>query len=459
MKSLNKILFTLICTLMLVSLNPSIAFGAEDVVSAADTTFIIMCSAFVLFMVPGVALFYAGMVRKKNVLSVLMQSLAVMGLIIVQWVLFGYSLAFGPDTAGLIGNLDWIGLNGVGLEAAGTIPHQLFVVFQMMFAVLTAALITGAFAERMRFTAFIVFILMWSTFVYAPLCHWVWGNGGWIQGLGALDFAGGTVVHISSGIAALVGALILGKRMGKGKNNMAIIPHNLPITILGAAILWFGWIGFNAGSSLAADGVAVTALLVTNVCAAAALISWVLAEWLDHGKPTALGAASGLVAGLVCITPAAGFVSPMSALIMGLIVGPICYFAVSKIKQRFAYDDALDVFGIHGIGGIVGALLTGVFASLAVNPNGADGLLYGNAELLGIQAIAVLASIVFVAVMTFIIMKVVGIFIELRVSAEDEERGLDISQHGEQAYNDEEPGVNGFQSQMPLFNAEIALDK
>jgi Amt family ammonium transporter len=388
-------------------------------------------------MTPGLALFYGGMVRRKNVLSIILQCFTAMALVSVQWVLVGYTLGFGPDIGHMIGGLQWLGLNGVGgapnPDYAATIPHQVFVLYQMMFAIITVALISGAFAERLRFSIFIAFVLLWTTLVYDPLAHWVWGAGGWLRTMGALDFAGGTVVHISSGVSGLVAALVLGRRREKGSEPM--VPHHLPMTMLGAALLWFGWFGFNAGSALAANELAATAFLVTNTAAAAGAISWVAAEWVHHGKPTALGAASGLVAGLVAITPGAGYVSPISSIMMGLLVGPLCYLAVSKMKNKLGYDDSLDAFGIHGIGGIFGALATGVLASKAINPAGADGLLFGNPHQLLVQAIAVVATIAFAATMTFIIFKVLSLFAPLRVSDEEEEVGLDISQHGEDAYN------------------------
>ncbi|MCX5780095.1 MAG: ammonium transporter [Firmicutes bacterium] len=402
-----------------------------------DTAFMIICSALVMIMTPGLALFYGGMVRRKNVLSIILQSFAAMALISVQWVLLGYTLGFGADINHLVGSLQWLGLNGVGMlpnpDYAATIPHQVFVFYQLMFAIITVALISGAFAERMKFSMYVVFILLWSTLVYDPLAHWVWGVDGWLRNMGALDFAGGTVVHISSGISGLVAAMVLGKRNEAGAEPM--VPHHLPMTMLGAGLLWFGWFGFNAGSALGANGLAGSAFLVTNTAAAAAAISWAGAEWLHHGKPTALGVASGLVAGLVVITPAAGFVSPLSAILMGLLAGPLCYFAVSKMKAKLGYDDSLDAFGIHGVGGIFGALATGVLASKAINPAGADGLLFGNPHQLLIQLIAVVATIAFAGTMTFIILKVLSLFGSLRVSEEDEEIGLDISQHGEDAYS------------------------
>ncbi|MFZ5652053.1 MAG: ammonium transporter [Bacillota bacterium] len=419
---------------------PGLAWAAEEApkVDTGDTTFVMISAALVMLMTPGLALFYGGMVRKKNVLSTIMQSFIVMCLISVQWVLFGYSLAFGPDQNHLVGALDWLGLNGVGQEPnadyAGTIPHLVFMAFQLMFAIITAAIITGSIAERMRFPAFLGFMLLWTTFVYDPLAHWVWGVGGWLREMGALDFAGGTVVHISSGVSGLVAALVLGRRKGYGSEPM--IPHQLPFTVLGAALLWFGWFGFNAGSALSANGLAASAFVVTNTSAAMAALSWVFAEWLHHGRPTLLGAASGAVAGLVAITPAAGFVSPLSALAIGLVAGVVCYLGVSVVKRKLGYDDSLDAFGVHGFGGIWGALATGIFASKAINEAGADGLLFGNSAQLGIQAVSVLATVAFAGAATFVILKLVGLVTTLRATPEEEEVGLDLSLHGEDAYPD-----------------------
>jgi Amt family ammonium transporter len=389
-----------------------------------------------MFMTPGLALFYGGMVRNKNVLATIMQSFMVIGLVSVIWVLWGYSLAFGPDVGGVVGDLSWFGLKGVGLgpspDYAENIPHQAFMIFQCMFAVITPALITGAFAERMKFSAFLLFIGLWSTFVYAPLAHWVWGAGGWLGSLGALDFAGGTVVHISSGASALAAALLIAKRKGYGKEQF--VPHNLPMTITGTALLWFGWFGFNAGSALASDGLATAAFVTTHIAAAAAALTWMLAEWMHRERPTTLGAASGVVAGLVAITPAAGFVSPVSALIIGGLGGIICYAGVLA-KAKFSYDDALDVVGIHGLGGTWGALATGLFATRAVNPGGGNGLFFGNGGQLWIQFLSVLATCLFAFVMTVIILKILDWSMGLRVAHEEEIRGLDITQHSETAYS------------------------
>jgi Amt family ammonium transporter len=405
-------------------------------INTGDTAWVLVATALVMLMTPGLGFFYGGLVRRKNVLATIMHSFFILALISVQWVLWGYSLAFGPDKGGIIGGLEWIGLTGVGAEPnkdyAPTIPHQLFMAFQMMFAIITPALITGAFAERKRFKAFVLFSLLWATFVYDPLAHWVWGVGGWLRSLGALDFAGGTVVHISSGVSALVAALVIGRRIGWGHEHM--VPHDAPMTVLGAALLWFGWFGFNAGSALAAGPLAVNAFVVTNTAAAMAALTWITVSWAHTGRPSAVGGAAGAVAGLVAITPASGFVDVRAAILIGLGAGVFCYAAVQLLKNRYQIDDALDVFGVHGIGGTWGALATGLFATKAVNEAGADGLLFGNPAQLGIQAVAVVATWVFVAVMTFVILKVVDALVGLRVPEEEERLGLDVSQHGEPAY-------------------------
>src|SRR5680860_100643 len=408
------------------------------IMDTGDTGFIMISTALVFLMTPGLALFYGGMVRKKNVLSTLMHSWVIIGIMSLQWILVGYTLAFGPDLHGLIGGLDGVGLNGVGMvpnpDYAATIPAIVFMAFQMMFAVITPALISGSIAERMNFPAFIVFILLWATFVYDPLAHWVWGIGGFLRTLGALDFAGGNVVHISSGYSALIAALVLGKRKGFGKDSMA--PHHVPMTVLGAGLLWFGWFGFNAGSALGANGLAGMAFVNTNTAAAAAAIAWVVVERLHRGKSTMLGAASGAVSGLVAITPGAGFVTPLSSIVIGLVGGTVCYLAISVIKAKFGYDDALDAFGCHGIGGTWGALATGIFATKTINPLGADGLFYGNASLLEIQAMSVGITVVFTVTASFIILKAISMVMELRVSEEQESTGLDLSLHGERAYSE-----------------------
>ncbi|MDO8531499.1 MAG: ammonium transporter [Dehalococcoidia bacterium] len=412
------------------------ALSAAEV-NAGDTAWVLVAAALVLVMTPALAFFYGGMVRSKNVLGTIMQSFIIIALISVQWVLWGYSLAFGPDKGGIIGGLEWFGLNGVGLEPnadyAATIPHQAFMAFQMMFAIITPALITGAFAERMKFKTFLVFIVLWATLVYAPMAHWVWGTGGWLRGLGALDFAGGTVVHISSGVAALAAAFVFGKRLGFGKEPME--PHNVPYIVLGAGLLWFGWFGFNAGSALTAGGLATSAFVVTNTAAAMAALTWMTMTWVFGGKPSVVGAATGAVVGLVAITPASGFVTPMAAIIIGLGAGVFCFLAC-RLRARWKLDDSLDVWGCHGVGGTWGALATGLFATKLVNPGGADGLFYGNPQQFLIQILAVVATWVFSFVMTWIILKVLDAVMGLRVSDKEEARGLDMSQHGEPAYSD-----------------------
>jgi len=420
---------------------PACAALAEEApqVDTGDTAWVLVCSALVLMMTaPGLALFYGGLVRSKNALGTLMQSFVMMAVISIQWVLVGYSLAFGTDHFGLIGSLEWVGLAGVGGEPnpdyAATIPHQAFAIFQMMFAIITPALISGAVAERMKFSAFLVFCVLWSTFVYDPLAHWVWGSGGWMGMTGSLkslDFAGGTVVHISSGIAALAAALMLGKRIGYQQESMK--PHNLPFTVVGAAMLWVGWFGFNAGSALSSGALATSAFLATNTGAAAAALAWMFAEWMMHGKPTVLGAASGAVAGLVAITPGAGFVGPVSAIVIGAVGGFVCFNACN-LKSKLGYDDSLDVVGVHLVGGTTGAILTGVFASTGVNPAGADGLLFGNAAQLGIQLVSVVATLAYGFIGAYVLLKLVDAVIGLRVDGDDEVVGLDLSQHGENAY-------------------------
>jgi Amt family ammonium transporter len=404
--------------------------------NAGDTVFVLMSAALVMLMTPGLALFYGGMVRDKNILGTLMQSFIVLGLVTLEWVLWGYSLSFGADHGGVIGDLGWFGLKGVGMNPSPdygtTIPHLAFMIFQCMFAIITVALITGAFAERMKFSAFILFALLWTTFVYNPLAHWVWGVGGWMGQIGALDFAGGTVVHISSGISALAAALVVGKRLGYG--TAAFLPHNLPMTITGAGLLWFGWFGFNAGSALAANGLAANAFVVTHIASALGALSWVIMEWVHTGKPTTLGAASGAVAGLVAITPASGFVGPVSSIIIGGLAGIICYGGI-LLKAKLGYDDSLDVVGIHGFGGTWGALATGLFASTMVNPDGADGLFFGNPSQLWTQFVSVAATMAFAFLMTLIILKVVDLMVGLRVTEEEEEIGMDISLHNEAGYS------------------------
>ncbi|MBI4795973.1 MAG: ammonium transporter [Deltaproteobacteria bacterium] len=407
----------------------------------ADTAFVLVSAALVMLMTPGLALFYGGMVRSKNVLATIMQNFILLGVVGVLWAMYGYSLAFGPDVGHVIGNLDWVGLAGVGAEPfkaySETIPHQTFMIYQAMFAIITPALITGAWAERMKFSTFLVFMVLWSTIVYNPVAHWVWGDGGWLKSLGALDFAGGTVVHINAGIAALAAALVMGPRKGYagyGNGTEAFIPHNLPMTVLGAGLLWFGWFGFNAGSALAAGALASSAFTATHLATCAATLSWVGAEWIHRGKPTSLGAASGAVAGLVAITPAAGYVGPMSAIIIGMVAGIVCYLAVLT-KVKLGYDDSLDVVGVHCVGGVAGALLTGLFASKLVNSAGGDGLFFGNPGQLVTQLIAVGATLIYSFVISYILLKILDATMGLRVTAEDEVAGLDITEHQETGYS------------------------
>ena len=409
--------------------------SASTAINSGDTAWLLVSTALVMLMTPGLALFYGGMVRRKNVLGTIMQSFIALGVISIIWVLWGYSLAFGPDVGHFIGSLSWVGLHDVGLtpdpDYAATVPHQAYMIFQMMFAVITPALITGAFAERFKFKTYLVFLVLWSTFVYAPIAHWVWGTGGWIKELGALDFAGGLVVHISSGTAALVAAILVGKR--KVHIDEITKPNNLTMTLTGAALLWFGWFGFNAGSALISGSLSTSAFVSTHIAAASATMAWLITEWLHRGQPTVLGAASGAVAGLVAITPAAGYVGPMAALLIGMGVGVLCYFAVG-VKSKLGYDDSLDV-GIHGVGGSFGALMVGLFASKAINPAGSNGLFYGNLHLIGVQALSVAAAIIYSFAVTWIILKVLDKIMGLRVNGDDELDGLDISQHGESGYS------------------------
>ena len=405
--------------------------------NTGDTAWVLMSTVLVFAMtIPGLAFFYGGLVRRKNVLSILMQCFIIMCVISLQWVLFGYSLSFAPDTGmGVIGSLKWAGLRFVGGQPNGdyaaTIPHSVFMVFQCMFAVITPALMIGAFAERMKFSAFLVFTILWATFVYDPLAHWVWGTGGWMRNLGGLDFAGGIVVHASSGVSALVLCLLLGKRVGYQKTPFR--PHNLPFTVLGGALLWFGWFGFNAGSALAANDLAANAFVTTHIATAAAGLTWALIEWQQHGKPTVLGTVTGAVAGLVAITPACGFVNPMNAIFIGMTVALICYLAIAVVKARLGYDDALDAFGVHGVGGIWGTIAVGLFAEKAVNAAGADGLFFGGAQLWP-QCIMAVAAPLFAGVMTFVIYKLVDTVMCARVKEKDETIGLDLTQQSEAAY-------------------------
>lgn len=402
------------------------------VIDSGHTAWMIVATALVMLMTPGLAFFYGGLVRRKNVLSIMMQCFMLLGIISIQWVLFGYSLAFGPDHGGVIGDFSMAALNGVGTESFGTtgVPHLLFMIFQMMFAIITPALIVGAFAERMKFSAFVVFSLLWATIVYDPMAHWVWG-GGWLAEFGALDFAGGTVVHINAGMAALAAALVMGRRKGYPDTGP---PHNLPFAILGAALLWFGWFGFNAGSAIASDGLAVSAFVATHMAAAAAAVTWAVIEWIFRKRPTALGIISGVVAGLVAITPAAGYVGPMAAIGIGAIASVVCYIAVVLVKGKLGYDDSLDAFGVHGIGGMVGALLTGFWATTTINPAGADGLFHGNGMLALKQLAALAVCAAFSFVVSWILLKVIDKTMGLRVSEDAENVGLDLTQHRESGY-------------------------
>ena len=402
-------------------------------IDTGDTAWVLISAALVFIMTPGLAFFYGGMVRSKNVLTTIMQSFFIVAMISVEWVILGYAMTFGTDIGGFIGSLDKVGLAGVGLNVLenGTIPELAFVAFQCMFAVITPALITGAFAERMRFAAFAVLILLWAIFIYNPMAHWVWG-GGFLSQLGALDFAGGLVIHILSGVSGLTICILLGTRRGYGQ--FAMIPHNLPMTVLGAALLWFGWFGFNAGSALGANGLAANAFVTTQAAAAAATVSWVLVEWYRNGKPTILGAASGCIAGLVAITPAAGFVKPMPALAIGLIGGIVCYFAVAVLKEKLGYDDSLDAFGVHGIGGTWGSIATGLWATTEVNPAGADGLFYGETRLLFAQVVSVIVAYALAIVGTYILFQIVSHFMKVRADETEEIAGLDVVEHGERGY-------------------------
>ena len=410
--------------------------GPSTAINGADTAWVLLSSALVLAMlVPGLALFYGGLVRSKNVLGTIMQSFAILCLISLLWMLVGYSLSFGPDVKGVIGSLEWAGLIGVGLTPhptyGPTIPHQAFMIFQMMFAAITPALITGAFAERMKFSALILFSGLWSLVVYAPVAHWLWG-GGWLAQLGALDFAGGAVVHTSSGISALICVIVMGARQGYGTDYLA--PHNLPMVLLGTGLLWVGWFGFNAGSALGPNEVAVVAFLATHTAAVAGALAWMTIEWAHRGAPTILGIASGAIAGLAMVTPGAGYVGPLAAFVMGLIAGGLSYLVIIK-KGKFGYDDSLDVVGIHGVAGVVGMSLTGVLASRAVNPAGVDGLLAGNVGFFGVQVLAVFVVALFSAAVTYGILLLVDRVVGLRVTREEERAGLDISQHNERAYS------------------------
>ena len=424
-------------------------------VVAGDTAWVLVSTAMVLMMVPGLACFYGGLTRNRAVLNTMLMSFGALAVMSVFWVVAGYSLAFGPGSS-WIGGFAWLGMQGVdGMPnptyAAG-LPHILYAGFQMMFAGITVALISGAVVERMRFSAFLLFALLWGALVYVPLAHWVWADGGWLRSLGALDFAGGTVVHISAGVSALILARMIGRRHDAGRT--AILPHNVPLTLLGAGILWFGWFGFNAGSALAADGIAANAAITTHTAAASGLLGWILVEFIRTRHATAVGAATGAVAGLVSITPAAGFVSPVSAVAIGAI-GSMCAYAAIQLRARTTLDDALDVFACHGVAGIVGALATGVFATREINQAGADGLLAGNAQLLGVQAVAVLATIAFVSVMTPAVVMAVNAVMKIRVSLADELAGVDTKEHREEAYHG--GGLAEFAGQAITLSQRVVL--
>lgn len=428
-------LSTAVWVLLLAVVGAGAALADGGKIDTGDTAWVMASAALVMLMTPGLGLFYAGMVRRKNVLATIMQSFIMVSIVGVLWVVVGYSLAFGKDHWGVIGSLDWVFLRGVGAEPNPsygiTIPHQAFAVFQAMFAIITPALITGAFAERIRFKAFLLFMILWATLVYDPICHWVWAPGGWLRELGVLDFAGGLVVHVSSGIAALCCAIVLGRRRGYGTEEM--MPHNLTMTLIGTGLLWFGWFGFNAGSALAANGVAVGAFLATNTSGAAAAAAWMIIEWWHRGKPTALGAASGAIAGLAAVTPASGYVGPGAAMVIGIVVSGLCYLAI-MMKGKFRYDDSLDVFGVHGVGGTWGVVATGLFAATAVNAAGSNGLIYGGTGFFLKELLAIFVIGGYSFVVTLLLLKLTGIVTPLRVEKGDEDAGLDLSQHGETGY-------------------------
>lgn len=403
--------------------------------NSADIVFMLISTALVMLMTPGLAFFYGGLVRRKNILSILMQCLVALCVISIQWVVIGYSLSFAPST-GFWGGLQWIGLNGVGItpnaDYAASIPHLLFMVFQMMFAAITPALIIGAFAERIKFSSFLVFTIFWSLLVYSPVCHWVWGSGGWLKGMGVQDFAGGIVVHITAGISALATALVIGKRNGFGKKS--IPPHQLPFAVLGAGLLWFGWFGFNAGSALTAGTLAVTTFIATHLAASMGGAVWALLEWKMNGKPTMFGTITGIIAGLATITPAAGYVSPLSALVIGAIASSVCFVFVAVIKNKYQYDDSLDAFGVHGVGGFIGTIVTGIFASKMINSASANGLIHGGFHLLQVQCFAAIVVAIYSFVVTWGLFKLIDGIMGLRVDLKEETMGLDLTQHREAAY-------------------------
>jgi Amt family ammonium transporter len=439
MTGTKKILIFVLLLIVTAGFVPHVIMAADapamHKVDTGDTAWILVSAALVMLMTPGLAMFYGGMVRSKNVLGTIMHSFIAIALVSIQWILFGYSLSFGPDIRGIIGSLDWAGLSGVGLapngDYAATVPHLAFMAYQMMFAVITPALISGAFAERIKFSAYLLFILAWTTVVYDPVAHWVWGNNGWMKQMGVLDFAGGTVVHATSGFSALAAALYIGKRKGFLQEPMP--PHDLPMTVLGAGLLWFGWFGFNAGSALSSGELATMAFVTTHTAAVSATITWIAVEWYHRGKPTMFGAATGAIAGLATITPAAGYVGPMPALLIGVAAGLLCYTALNA-KTKFGYDDSLDAFGVHGVGGTLGTIMAGVFASVAINAGGANGLLFGNSRQLAVQAGSVLLIAAYSFIVSVILFKIIDATIGLRVDKDEETEGLDISQHGEAGY-------------------------
>lgn len=434
---MSKRIYALLAAVTVLSA-PMTVFASDGKIDTGDTTFVFLAAALVFIMLPGLALFYGGMARRKNSLNTMMMTVVLMSIVVLQWVFFGFTLAFGHDIGHVIGNFSFAGFNGVGAAPnstyAGTIPFALFAMYQLMFAIITPALISGAVAGRMRFSVFVIFALLWTTLVYDPLAHWVWGANGWLRNLGVLDFAGGIVVHISSGISALVAVLVLGPRKDFKKNS--ILPHSIPLSLIGAGLLWFGWFGFNGGSTLAMNGIALNAFIVTDVSAATAMLVWIFIEWLHHGKPTVLGALTGAIVGLAAITPSAGYVNIFCAMIIGAIASPLCYLFICHIKFKLGYDDALDAFGCHGVGCIWGVLATGLFASKTVNPQGANGLFFGNPAQLGIQAIGILVTAVFAGALTFIILKAISLFMKLRTSSENEDIGMDSALHDEIAYHD-----------------------
>ncbi len=429
-----KLLTTLV-TLVLTMVMPTYAADGASVIDTGDTAFMLISMAFVMIMTPALALFYGGMVRPKNVLNTIMQCFLAIGIVTVQWLVIGYTLAFGPDVNGIIGNFNHFMFDGIGMNPGGysaTIPSSLFALFQMMFAIITVGIITGAFAERMKFGAYALFVILWTTLVYDPVAHWIWGAGGWLSADGVMDFAGGTVIHILSGVSGLVVAVVIGRRIGYRK--VPMIPHNLPLVVMGASFLWLGWFGFNGGSALGANGLAAHAMVTTQISASAAMLAWLVAEYFVSGKPTTLGAASGAVAGLVAITPAAGFVPVWTSLPIGIIGGFVCYYAVVFLKAKLGYDDSLDAFGIHGIGGIWGAIATGLFASTEVNEAGSNGLFYGNPEQLWIQLQGALYCALFAIVVTYVIIKVIGLLTPIVADRREQTTGLDFAEHGERGY-------------------------